>query len=285
MESIIIEAPVVAPNPPATVYPTIKESWAFLGWYLLLSLLIGLPIILIGEKLLGMPRYCTLLLVGVGTNCGVLGFMRWKQGLRWPGINLHGRVPGWLLLALPVLVLSADMVLTLIQFLHLPKFSSGETYRELMKVPVIGFLMLCIVAPVLEELLLRGVVLQGLLRNFPNRPWIAIGQSALIFGIMHMNPPQSLATFGLGLLMGWLYYRTRSLWLCMGAHFVNNFFAFNTMLQDKAGKDTDDVVAAFGSPWAYAGAVVLSALVLFGLLWQVQRTTSPPLPDHPMPAN
>nr|WP_262904866.1 CPBP family intramembrane glutamic endopeptidase [Hymenobacter pini] len=154
-----------------------------------------------------------------------------------------------------------------------------------MKVPVIGFLMLCIVAPVLEELLLRGVVLQGLLRNFPNRPWIAIGQSALIFGIMHMNPPQSLATFGLGLLMGWLYYRTRSLWLCMGAHFVNNFFAFNTMLQDKAGKDTDDVVAAFGSPWAYAGAVVLSALVLFGLLWQVQRTTSPPLPDHPMPAN
>ncbi|RSK47151.1 CPBP family intramembrane glutamic endopeptidase [Hymenobacter rigui] len=276
MESIVIEAHVAASSPPAPVYPTIKESWGFLGWYLLLSLLIGLPIFLVGEKLLGVPRPIALLLIGIGTNCAVLGFLRWKQGLRWPGINLHGQVPGWLLLALPVLVLSADMVLTLIQFLHLPKFSSGETYRELMKVPVVGFLMLCVVAPVLEELLLRGVVLQGLLRNFPNRPWIAIGQSALIFGIMHMNPPQSLATFGLGLLMGWLYYRTRSLWLCMGAHFINNFFAFNAMLHQKGGKATDDAVAAFGHPWAYAAVVALSALVLLGLLWQVHRTTSPP---------
>ncbi|WP_185817075.1 CPBP family intramembrane glutamic endopeptidase [Hymenobacter metallilatus] len=274
MESIIIEAPVVATNPPATVYPTIKESWAFLGWYLLLSLLIGLPILLVGEKMLEMPRPVVLFLGVSAANCSVLGFLRWRNKTRWPGINLHGQVPGWLLLALPVLVLSADMVLTLVHLLHLPTFSSGETYRELMKVPVVGFLMLCIVAPVMEELLLRGVVLQGLLRNFPDRPWIAIGQSALIFGIMHLNPPQSLATFGLGLLMGWLYFRTRSLWLCMGVHFLNNFFAFNAMLHQKEGTATDDVVAAFGSPWAYAAVVVLSALVLFCLLWMVQRTTS-----------
>ena len=279
MESIVIETPVVVPSPPAPVYPTIKESWAFLGWYLLLSLLIGVPIFLVGEKLLGMARPITLLLIGVATNCGVLGFLRWKQGPRWAGINLHGPVPGWLLLALPVLVFSADMLLTLVQFLHLPKFSSGETYRELLKMPVVGFLMLCVAAPVLEELLLRGVLLQGLLRNFPNRPWIAIGQSALIFGVMHLNPPQSVATFGLGLLMGWLYYRTRSLWLCMGVHFLNNFFAFNALLHDKGSKATDDAVAAFGSSGAYAAVVVLSALVLLALLWQVQRTTSPP-PAH-----
>jgi len=259
---------------PTPVYPTIKESWGFLGWYILLSLLISLPIFLVGEKLLGVPRSVTLLLIGVAINCGLLGFLRWKQGARWPGINLHGRVPGWLLLALPVLVLSADMVLTLVQFLHLPKFSSDETYRELVKMPVVGFLMLCVVAPVLEELLLRGVVLQGLLRNFPNQPWIAIGQAALIFGIMHFNPPQSLATFLLGLLMGWLYYRTRSLWLCIGVHFLNNFFAFNALLHQKVEKATDDSVAAFGSPWAYTAVVVLSALVLCGLLWMVQRTTS-----------
>ncbi|MDU0372733.1 type II CAAX endopeptidase family protein [Hymenobacter endophyticus] len=278
MESIVIEAPVAAPSPPATVYPTIKESWAFLGWYLLLSLLVGVPILLVGEKLLGMTRPVTLLLMGVGTNAGLLGVLWWKQKVRWPGINLHGHVPGWLLLALPVLVVSADMVLTLVHFLHLPKFSSGEAYRELMKVPVVGFLMLCVAAPVLEELLLRGVVLQGLLRNFPTRPWIAIGQSALVFGVMHMNPPQSLATFFLGLLMGWLYYRTRSLWLCMGVHFLNNFFAFNALLYQKAGKGTDEV-AAFGHPWAYTVVVVLSALVLWSLLWMVQRATSPP-PVH-----
>ncbi|WBA42636.1 CPBP family intramembrane glutamic endopeptidase [Hymenobacter canadensis] len=181
-------------------------------------------------------------------------------------------MPGWLVVALPALVLAADMVLSLIDLLHLPAFSP-DTYQKLLKLPAVAFLVLCVAAPVLEELLLRGVLLQGLLRNFPGRPWIAIGQSALIFGLMHANPPQSLATFVLGLLMGWLYYRTRSLWLCMGVHFLNNLFAFTAMLATTEAAKDEEITAMFGAPWIYVTVVALSALVLAGLLWRVHKTT------------
>ncbi|MBC6698984.1 CPBP family intramembrane glutamic endopeptidase [Hymenobacter puniceus] len=272
METIVIETPTEAFKPAPNVYPTIKESWGFLGWYLLVSLVVGVPVFLLGEKLLSLPPAVALLLVVVAGNGTLLWFLRRQHSGRWLGINLHGQVPNWLIMALPVMVLAADMILSLIDLLHLPALSS-DTYHKLLKLPVVAFLILCVAAPVLEELLLRGVLLQGLLRNFPGRPWVAIGQSALIFGLMHANPPQSLATFLLGLLMGWLYYRTRSLWLCMGVHFLNNLFAFTAMLATTKTTKEEDVTAMFGTPWIYAAVVIVSALVLAGLLWRVHKTT------------
>jgi membrane protease YdiL (CAAX protease family) len=282
MEAIVCEAPVSVAGRPASVYPTIKESWGFLGWYLLVSLLVGVPVLVAGEKLATLPRASSLLLSLLMSNGLLLWFLRRRQSARWPGINLHGQVPVWLILALPVLVLSADMVLSLIALLDLPSYNS-DINQWLRQVPAVAFLLLCVVAPVLEELLLRGVLLQGLLQNYPGRPWVAIGQSALIFGVMHFNPPQSLATFLLGLLMGWLYYRTRSLWLCMGVHFLNNLFAFTSLLSAPKAAAEQDFTAQFGSPWIYAGVVVLSALGLALLLWRVQQTTS--LPDEAVPIN
>ncbi|WBO85663.1 CPBP family intramembrane glutamic endopeptidase [Hymenobacter yonginensis] len=243
---------------------------------MLFSLVVGVPVLLIVEKLLSLPTAVALLLFAVAGNGTLLWFLRRRYSGRWPGINMHGRVPGWLIVALPVLVLAADMVLSLIDLLHLPAFVSESTYQKLLQLPVAAFLILCVAAPVLEELLLRGVVLQGLLRNFPDRPWVAIGQSALVFGVMHFNPPQSLATFLLGVLMGWLYYRTRSLWLCIGVHFLNNLFASTSMLANKGVSRHEEVTAAFGAPWIYTAVVALSVLVLAGLLWRVHQTTTPP---------
>ncbi|AII50413.1 hypothetical protein N008_00250 [Hymenobacter sp. APR13] len=238
-------------------------------------MVVGVPVLLLGEKLLSLPTAVALLLFAVAGNGTLLWFLRRRYSGRWPSINLHGHVPGWLIIALPVLVLAADMVLSLIDLLHLPGFE-GEPYQKLEQLPVVAFLILCVAAPVLEELLLRGVMLQGLLRNFPGRPWIAIGQSALVFGVMHFNPPQSLLAFVLGLLLGWLYYRTRSLWLCMGVHFLHNMFFFTAMLAATEAAKDKEVTAMFGAPWIYAAVVALSALVLAGLLWRVHQTTKPP---------
>lgn len=38
-----------------------------------------------------------------------------------------------------------------------------------------------------------------------------------------MNPVQILGAFALGILLGWVYTYTKSLWPCMFIHFVNNF--------------------------------------------------------------
>ena len=130
-----------------------------------------------------------------------------------------------------------------------------------------------VAAPVLEELLFRGVILQGLLKN--QRPWAAIAQSALLFGLIHVNPAQSLRAALMGLLLGWLYYRTRSLWLCMAMHSLNNMTAFLAMWLAPASWENMSVVDAFGSLWLYIGLVLFSLLVLGALLWRVQLTTFP----------
>lgn len=83
------------------------------------------------------------------------------------------------------------------------------------------FISTCIIAPIFEEILYRGVLLNGLLKKYNYKK--AIIYSALIFGIAHMNLPQGVNAFFLGVIIGLAYYYTRSIYLCMAMHFINNF--------------------------------------------------------------
>ena len=86
-----------------------------------------------------------------------------------------------------------------------------------------SFLLTAIFAPICEEWLCRGMVLRGLLTKM--KPGWAIVISALFFAVIHMNPWQALNAFIIGVVMGYVYYKTGSLWLTMLIHFVNNGFA------------------------------------------------------------
>jgi membrane protease YdiL (CAAX protease family) len=90
--------------------------------------------------------------------------------------------------------------------------------------PVSLFFLLVVVAPVTEELLFRGVILRGLVRRF--HPWVAIGMSAALFALMHMNPWQIAAPFAVGVLGGWFFLKTGSLWPCIALHAINNLLAW-----------------------------------------------------------
>ncbi len=87
-----------------------------------------------------------------------------------------------------------------------------------------GILLVALVGPVVEELFFRGGILRVLLRTC-RRPWVAIVVSGLIFGIVHMNPAQVVFASLAGMLLGWLYWRTRSLIPCMVVHVLNNSFS------------------------------------------------------------
>ena len=83
-----------------------------------------------------------------------------------------------------------------------------------------AILSTCILAPILEETLCRGIMLRGMLRR--SAPWKAIFWSAFIFAFIHLNPWQSIPAFIIGILFGWLYYRTGCLWLTIFLHCLNN---------------------------------------------------------------
>ncbi|SFP74997.1 CPBP family intramembrane glutamic endopeptidase [Hymenobacter arizonensis] len=273
MEAI---APAVANEElptPEPAYPTLAESWGILGWFLLSSCVIIIPISWLLTTVIGMPEVYVGPFISL-TSCPLLlMFLRWMAGNRWQPLRLQGQEQAWLYAALPVLVLAMMLVRSPLAFLPLPSWISSS-FEEQMKTPIALALSIVVAAPVFEELLWRGVVLAGLLKNM--RPKSAIVWSALIFGVFHLDFAQGVRAALAGLLLGWLYYRTRSLWLCMALHALNNLTVFLLMLLGPpAWNEKSAVTGFFDSTWQYAGALLLSVLVGGALLWRVQRTTSP----------
>jgi membrane protease YdiL (CAAX protease family) len=87
-----------------------------------------------------------------------------------------------------------------------------------------AFLTIVIAAPILEELIFRGIMLDGLLKRYT--PLKSILISSVFFGIIHLNPWQFVAAFLIGIFAGWVYYRTREIALSILIHMTNNLFAF-----------------------------------------------------------
>ena len=130
-----------------------------------------------------------------------------------------------------------------------------------------SFLVTAIFAPVFEEWLCRGMVLRGLLAKV--KPGWAIVISALFFALIHMNPWQALNAFIIGLIMGYIYYRSGSLWLTMLIHFVNNGFAV-IMTQFSSMEESDYWVEVMDKPTYIALYVAGTALLIWGL-WMFKR--------------
>lgn len=80
-----------------------------------------------------------------------------------------------------------------------------------------------ICAPVLEEILFRGVVFGNLKKVFGS--FLAILFSSLIFGVMHGNMVQFLYAALLGIAFAYIYDKTEVLWTSMLAHASANIFS------------------------------------------------------------
>ena len=80
------------------------------------------------------------------------------------------------------------------------------------------FLYICLAAPVVEEILFRGVVARLLV---PYGKKLAILGSAFLFGIFHGNLVQAPFAFGIGLVLGYVALEYGILW-SMVLHMFNN---------------------------------------------------------------
>ncbi len=98
--------------------------------------------------------------------------------------------------------------------------SFKSMFENISNKPFDTILSVAIMAPLFEEFILRGTIERGLLSG---SSWVAILWSALLFGVIHMNFWQAIPAFIIGCLLGWVYYRTHSIWAVIFMHFVNNF--------------------------------------------------------------
>lgn len=120
------------------------------------------------------------------------------------------------------------------------------------------FILVSIFAPFFEEWLCRGVVLRGMLKKV--RPAWAIVISAGFFALIHGNAWQAVPAFLMGLLFGYVYYKTGSLKLTMLMHFANNTMAF-LISRASALQDAEYIFDVL-SPWAYGGIYALCVTAL-----------------------
>ena len=88
-----------------------------------------------------------------------------------------------------------------------------------------GYFVICLLVPLAEELVFRGGILRTLLNWRPNA-WAMIALSALIFAVVHLNPLQMPHAFLVGLLLGWMYWRTGSIVPGVVLHWINNTAAY-----------------------------------------------------------
>lgn len=86
------------------------------------------------------------------------------------------------------------------------------------------FLLVSFFAPVIEEIIFRGIVQKGMI-NKGIKPRNSIIISALVFGLVHFNPWQFVGAFLLGIVLGVVYYKTKSLLMSILLHFFNNTIA------------------------------------------------------------
>ena len=96
----------------------------------------------------------------------------------------------------------------------------------------IYFVLVCIFAPILEEIVFRGYVYGGLRRLMPMRHAVIIG--AALFAAVHLNAAAFIMIGLIGVMLCYLYERTRSLLPGMVAHGVHNGFVLAVMLLQSA---------------------------------------------------
>lgn len=136
--------------------------------------------------------------------------------------KINGSIIGWcFLLALVSLVGFANITNVFIEVLELFGYnpSSGSIVINNFWQYIGWVISSCFVAAFCEELLFRGVIESGF------KKWgikVAVGCSALIFMIMHGSATQTIHQLIIGIILGYIFYKTNNLWIGFFVHFFNN---------------------------------------------------------------
>lgn len=211
-----------------------------------------------------------------------------RNSIRYLALNIPSRLPVYLLTltllfsCLPFL----NWLITVNESMRLPEFLRGienwmkateEAAADLtdafMKMPSAGsflfnLLLIALLPAIGEEFLFRGLA-QRLFSEWLSNIHAAILVSAFLFSAMHFQFYGFLPRMMLGVMFGYLFYWTGSIWVPVFAHFINNGVAviFSYLWQKGVlSGDYED----FGTT-DNALLIALSLLSVASILWLVYR--------------
>lgn len=129
---------------------------------------------------------------------------------------------------------------------------------------LVNILMVAVLPGICEEAFFRGA-LQNLLVRWTGRISVGILLTAFIFSFLHFQFLGFLPRFILGLMLGYVYAYSGSLWMAMIGHFVNNGVDVTLMYFYQLGWiHTDPMGNSQVTPWVglLSGAIVVLLLFL-----------------------
>lgn len=200
----------------------IKLIFIYLGIQLVCSGLVSIPSVI----LTSMNGVDVTQVTGLTLALSMLLAMAVMSVYLWKARYIPKDKESWSFISLPFLAvtlmigLSMSVLLDLFTALFSWLPDMLEEQFDALQSGWLGIVSITLFGPILEELLFRGGVTKVLLERYSPRK--AIFLSAFLFGLFHLNPAQVFATFFGGLLLAWVYYRTRSLIPCILIHIVNN---------------------------------------------------------------
>ncbi len=98
------------------------------------------------------------------------------------------------------------------------EFIGSESIAAIVVIVIITFL-----APIIEEVFFRGFVFKTMLKEWPK--WLAFVISAAIFAGLHFEFHIFVPLFILGLILNWMFFKSKSLYPGIAFHIINNSIA------------------------------------------------------------
>jgi uncharacterized protein len=211
---------------------------AFFGVGLLVSVVVSLmqlkPDMLDGRLQAYLALFNYACLMAAGFSILQLSLGRYVPNvLRWFSVQWTGNWIGWGLggyfVALPMV-----LIVSLLNQKLLQEQGGGNPILEIIVKSNNGFtigllwFLVAVCAPVFEETLFRGFFLTSLTRYIPT--WQAIGFSGVLFAIAHLNLGDLLPLSLLGMVLGFVYLRSRNLLSSILLHSLWNSGSFISLL-------------------------------------------------------
>ena len=131
----------------------------------------------------------------------------------------------------------------------------------------LGYLIASCAAPAFcEELLFRGTIMSGL-KEYGAK--IAIIVSAVIFTFMHGNAEQTVHQMIIGVLIGYIFWKSGNLWLGVIIHFFNNFlsvtasFVISLLNKGQAAEAASSPLGGLGMLYLIVETVITALVALY----------------------
>lgn len=245
-------------------YPNIAQSWGIIG-ISIVFMLAFIPILVVFGKTGTQLPFLVYYVASMGAT---FWFANRKRSETTETTYNFDAAPlkTIALVSIAAMALQIGIVSPIINLIPMPDLMKRVFLQMSERRDLFALIAIVVAAPVLEELIFRGIILDGLLKRYS--PLKSILVSSALFGFLHLNPWQFVGAFTIGIFSGWVYHKTKNLSLCVAIHLANNLLVFaSAYFSDQNAMMDQSFFERYGGVMNFimitVGAIAVAAMCLY----------------------